>query len=159
MGSHHLSALQDRCVAICDADKNRWAKAAQLVSPQAKVYTDFRQLLEQKDVDTVIIATTDHWHGIMTIMACEAGKDVYCEKPARVTIAEGRAMVNAAKRDGRIIQFGSQGRSQSAAYHACSYVRNGMIGRVNRVHCWHYANPVGATKPDSDPPPELDYDA
>ncbi len=158
MGSYHLRLLKDQCVAICDVDQRRLAKAGQVVGPKARLYRDFRELLAQPEVDAVIIATPDHWHAVMTIMACEAGKDVYCEKPACCTIAEGRAMVNAAKRYERIIQIGSQGRSQSAAYFACAYLSNGMIGQVSRVNCWHYANPVGGFKPYTEPPPELDYD-
>jgi len=167
MGGYHLSFIRDHpglatCVAVADVDKNRLANAAKTLAEkgvQAKQFSDFRELLELKDVDACIIATPDHWHAVHTIMACEAGKDVYCEKPACCTIAEGRAMVNAGKRYGRIIQIGSQGRSQSAAYYAGSYIRNGKIGRVNKVACWHYENPQGAQGPDTDPPPELDYDA
>jgi predicted dehydrogenase len=92
-------------------------------------------------------------------MACQAGKDVYVEKPACNTIEEGRAMVQAAERYGRVVQVGSQGRSQSAAWHACNYVRNGQLGTVRKVTCWHYASPAGDWTPYADPPPELDYDA
>ncbi len=93
----------------------------------------------------------------MMIYACEAGKDVYVQKPASVTIEEGRKMVEAANRCGRVVQVGSQGRSQVGAYKACCYVRNGMIGKVKEVDCWHYANPVGGFRPDCPPPPELDW--
>src|SRR5436190_10667936 len=111
------------------------------------------------DVDAVFIASPDHWHALMTIMACEAGKDVYVEKPACLTIEEGRAMIRAAERYGRVVQVGSQGRSQPAAYRACSYIRNGQIGTVRKVACWHYASPAGDWTPDSEPPSNLDYDA
>lgn len=76
----------------------------------------------------------------MTVMACEAGKEVYVEKPACLTIEEGRAMINAAERYGRVVQVGSQGRSQPAAWHARSYIGNGQIGTVRRVTCRHYAS-------------------
>jgi predicted dehydrogenase len=158
MGSGHLQGLAQMCVAICDVDKRRLAKAAEITGGKAKTYTDYRQLLENKDVDAVFIATPDHWHALTTIHACQAGKDVYCEKPACNTIAEGRAMVEAAQRYGRIIQIGSQGRSTPAAHAACTYIRNGMIGKVSKVTCWHYANPVGGFQPDGEPPPDLDYD-
>jgi len=163
MGSGHLNYVKThpqlaQSVALADVDQNRLKKAAELVGGSPRLYSDFRQLLELKDVDAVIIATPDHWHAVHTIMACEAGKDVYCEKPACCTIAEGRAMVNAAKRFDRIIQIGSQGRSTTAAYYACCYLRNGRVGKVSKVACWHYENPTGATNPDTAPPPELDYD-
>jgi predicted dehydrogenase len=145
-------------VALCDIDANRLDQAASRVGGKPRLYKDFRQLLEQKDIDAVFIATPDHWHALMTILACEAGKDVYVEKPACKTIEEGRAMVKAAERYGRVVQVGSQGRSQQAAYHACKYIRNGQIGTVRKVTCWHYENPEGDWTPDSPPPPELDYD-
>ena len=147
-----------RSVALCDVDSGRLDKAATRVGGHPKLYKDFRRLLEDKDVDAVFIATPDHWHALMTVMACEAGKDVYVEKPACLTIEEGRAMVQAAERYGRVVQVGAQGRSQPAAWHACSYIRNGQIGTVRRVTCWHYASPTGDWTPDSSPPPELDYE-
>jgi predicted dehydrogenase len=147
-----------RSVALCDVDSARLDKAATRVGGHPKLYKDFRRLLEDKDVDAVFIATPDHWHALMTVMACEAGKDVYVEKPACLTIEEGRAMVQAAERYGRVVQVGAQGRSQPAAWHACSYIRNGQIGTVRRVTCWHYASPTGDWTPDSTPPSELDYE-
>ena len=148
-----------RSVALCDVDTQRLDDAATRVGGRPKTYKDFRRLLEDKDVDAVYIATPDHWHALMTVMACEAGKDVYVEKPACLTIEEGRAMVQAAQRYGSVVQVGSQGRSQTAAYQACTYIRNGQLGTVRRVACWHYASPAGDWTPDSDPPPNLDYDA
>ena len=147
-----------RSVALCDVDSQRLDKAATRVGGHPKLYKDFRRLLEDKDVDAVFIATPDHWHALMTIMACEAGKDVYVEKPACLTIEEGRAMIQAAERYGRVVQVGSQGRSQPAAYSACEYIRNGQIGTVRKVTCWHYASPTGDWTPDAAPPPSLDYD-
>jgi len=146
-------------VALCDVDSKRLDEAATKVGGQPKLYKDFRRLLEQKDVDAVYIAAPDHWHALMTILACQAGKDVYVEKPACNTIEEGRAMVRAAERYARVVQVGSQGRSQPAAWRACSYIRNGRIGKVSKVTCWHYASPAGDWTPDSAPPPNLDYDA
>jgi predicted dehydrogenase len=148
-----------RSIAVCDVDSQRLDDAATRVGGHPKTYRDFRRMLEDKDVDAVFIATPDHWHGLMTVMACEAGKDVYVEKPACLTIEEGRAMVRAAGRYGRVVQVGSQGRSQPAAYHACAYIRNGQIGKVRSVTCWHYASPAGDWTPDSAPPSNLDYDS
>ncbi|MBI4873916.1 MAG: Gfo/Idh/MocA family oxidoreductase [Acidobacteria bacterium] len=147
-----------RSVALCDIDSGRMDKAASVVGGQPRLYKDFRKLLEQKDLDAVVIAAPDHWHALLTVMACMAGKDVYCEKPACNTIEEGRAMVTAAERYDRVVQIGSQGRSQLAAYQAARYVRNGQLGKVGRVACWHYANPAGDWTPDAAAPPELDYE-
>ena len=157
-GSGDRTLRPARSVALCDVDTARLDKAATRVGGHPKLYKDFRQLLEDKDVDAVFIATPDHWHALMAIMACEAGKDVYVEKPACLTIEEGRAMVQAAERYGRVVQVGAQGRSMPAAWHACSYIRNGQIGTVRRVTCWHYASPTGDWTPDTTPPPELDYE-
>lgn len=158
MGMGHLSGMKELCGAIADVDQTHLAHAAQVVGRYVPLYKDFRQLLDQRDIDAVIIATPDHWHAVMTIYACEAGKDVYVQKPASVTIEEGRKMVEAAQRAGRVVQVGSQGRSTEGAYRACAYIRNGMIGRVREVTCWHYENPVGGFRPDCDPPPHLDWD-
>ncbi len=158
MGTGHLNSLRNHVGAICDVYEPHLQRGAKVVGRYVPLYKDFRKLLDQQDLDGVVIATPDHWHGVMTVMACEAGKDVYVQKPASVTVEEGQAMANAAERCSRVVQVGSQGRSTSAAYHACSFIRNGMIGKVTRVDCWHYNNPVGGFKPDSDPPKDLDWD-
>jgi predicted dehydrogenase len=158
MGTGHLNFFKDNVGALCDVDENHLQRAAGIIGRYVPLYKDFRQLLEQKDLDGVVIATPDHWHGVMAVMACEAGKDVYVQKPACNTIEEGRAMANAARRWGRVVQVGSQGRSTVAAYKASEYINNGQIGRVRHVECWHYPNPVGGTAPDSDPPAQLDWD-
>ncbi|MBI1387107.1 MAG: gfo/Idh/MocA family oxidoreductase [bacterium] len=145
-------------VAICDVDQDRLQKAAERVGGNPTLYTDYRDLLDQKDLDAVFVTTPDHWHAIMTIHACEAGKDVYVEKPACKTIEEGRAMVTAARRYARVVQVGSQGRSQEGAYHANKYIQNGQIGHVSEVRCWHYENPQTKWSPATPPPEELDYE-
>jgi len=145
-------------VAICDVDEKRLAQAAKRVGGNPTLYKDYRDLLDRKDIDGVFVTSPDHWHALMTIHACEAGKDVYVEKPACKTIEEGRAMVTAATRYARIVQVGSQGRSQEGAYHANKYIANGQLGHVSKVACWHYSNPRGDWTPNSDPPQELDFD-
>jgi predicted dehydrogenase len=155
-GSRYLRPA--RSVALCDIDASRLDIAATKVGGRPKLYKDFRRLLEDKDVDAVVIGSPDHWHALMTIMACQAGKDVYVEKPACNTIEEGRAMVTAAERYGRVVQVGSQGRSQLSAWQAATYIRNGQLGTVRRVLCWHYASPQGDWTPDADPPAGLDYE-
>ncbi len=96
-------------------------------------YNDFRVLLARDDIDAVSITTPDHWHSIQTIMAARAGKHIYCQKPLSLTIADGRAMVEAVRRRGIILQTGSQHRSKETTRFACELVRNGRIGRVRRV--------------------------
>jgi predicted dehydrogenase len=96
-------------------------------------YNDFRDLLARDDIDAVSVTTPDHWHAIPTIMAARAGKHIYCQKPLSLTIAEGRAMVEAVRRYGVILQTGSQHRSKQRMRFACELVRNGRIGQVKRV--------------------------
>lgn len=98
-----------------------------------KRYKDFRELLARKDIDAVVIATPDHWHAVMAVKACEAGKDVYCEKPLSLTIAEGRAMVTAARKHNRVFQTGSMQRSWKEFRQAVELVRNGYIGDITSV--------------------------
>jgi predicted dehydrogenase len=157
MGTGHLNFFREMAGALCDVDDNHLQRAARIVGRYVPLHKDFRALLDQKDLDAVVIATPDHWHGVMCIYACEAGKDVYVQKPASVTIEEGRKMVEAAERCGRVVQVGSQGRSTRAAFESCAYIRNGTIGRVREVECWHYENPVGGFKPDAEAPAQLDW--
>lgn len=150
---------------LCDIDANRLEKAAERASEgesslrrKLKLYTDYRELLDQKEIDAVFIASPDHWHALHCVHACEAGKDVYVEKPACKTIEEGQAMVSAAERYARVVQVGSQGRSQAGAYHGHKYIANDQIGRVREIRCWHYPTPAGDWTPNTDPPAELDYE-
>ena len=115
-GKSNMGALIKMAVpvAVCDVDSARLAEAAAIVNKaRAGVVAekDYRKLLERKDIDAVVVTTPDHWHARITIDACAAGKDVYCEKPLSLTVAEGRAMVNAARKHGRVVQTGSQQRS------------------------------------------------
>jgi predicted dehydrogenase len=145
-------------IALCDVDENRLQDAAKRARGNPKLYTDYRDLLENKDIDAVFIASPDHWHALHTVHACEAGLDVYCEKPACKSMKEGLAMVEAAKRYSRVVQIGSQGRSQEGAYYGKRYINNGQIGNVSEVRCWHYPSPTGNWVPNEDPPENLDYD-
>ncbi len=166
MGSVHLQNLlacrqegKAEVAAVCDADEGRLARAAKVAGLYAEPYRDYRYLLERHDIDAVVIATPDHWHAVQTVHACESGKHVYVEKPASVTIEEGKAMVAAARKHRRAVQVGAQGRTGLGAWHTCRAIRNGIVGPVKKVTCWHYANPVDDhPAPDSDPPPELDWD-
>ena len=114
-------------------------------------HTDFREVLARRDVDAVVIVAPDHWHAIMTIMAAQAGKDIYCEKPLSLTIAEGRAMVAATKRAGVVVQTGSHQRSSALTRFGCELVRNGRIGRLKRIETsigpWNRFGPADAWAP------------
>jgi predicted dehydrogenase len=148
--------------AVCDADDNRLLAAYENVGGSAArvtPYRDYRYIVERKDIDAVLIATPDHWHAVQTVHACESGKHVYVEKPASVTVAEGRAMVTAARANKVAVQVGAQARTAKGGWHTCRAIRNGIIGKVHKVSCWHYANPVDEQPvPDSEPPEGLDWD-
>jgi predicted dehydrogenase len=162
MGGGHLGAMVNRTdasvVAVCDVDQDRLASARHAARDQAEAFTDYRRLLDRKDIDAVVVASPDHWHPLMTIHACEAGKDVYCEKPLSVTVLEGQTMVQAARRYARVVQLGTQWRSSAIGRCTAQYVRNGYCGRVREVRCWHYPNPTTDFSGDSDPPKGLDWD-
>ena len=137
--------------AVCDLyefNRNRALKLTEgqkSAEPVAAV-ADFRRVLDRKDIDAVIVATPDHWHAIPTILACDAGKDVYVEKPLAHNVREGRLMVQAAKRNNRVLQMGTQQRSGAHFREAVDLVRGGAIGKVTRVATWNFGNqwPHGA---------------
>jgi len=148
-------------VAIADPFEPRVNEAIEMTLGKAKGYKDFRRILEHKDIDAVVISTPDHWHAIPMIMACEAGKDVYVEKPISHTLYEGRKMVEAASRYKRVVQVGTQQRSGEHFQKAVELVRGGKIGKVTLAETWIHGNewPEGIeSPPDSDPPPGLDWD-
>lgn len=147
-------------VALCDIYEPNLEQALKM-APQAKVYKDFRELLAAKDIDAVNVSTPDHWHAYMTVEACKAGKDVYVEKPISVAVEEGRMMVQAARKYGRVVQVGTQQRSGIHFAQAREVVRSGRLGKISFVRTWNYGNeyPDGiGNPPDSDPPAELDWD-
>ncbi|MDP7017930.1 MAG: Gfo/Idh/MocA family oxidoreductase [Pirellulaceae bacterium] len=164
-GGGNLRRLLNHAAAVCDVDSGHAAKAANKVEKEGRkcpVYTDYRKLLERKDIDAVVVSTPDHWHALCTIDACQAGKDVYCEKPLSLTIAEGRKMVEAARHNKRIVQTGSQQRSANNFRYACELVRNGRIGKLQKVYVGiagsNHPYRKNPPKPDGDPPTQLDYD-
>ena len=171
---HHLRFLsvnpRVEIAAICDVDRTRAELAARIVAKAYKkrplVYGDFRDLLEQKNLDGVVISTPDHWHSTIAIRAMEAGKDVYCEKPLTLFIAEGRRMVNVARQYGTVFQVGSQQRSDWRFRQAVALVRAGRIGKLKRITS-HLGNPgttsgafinPGVWEPAETPPEGLDFD-
>lgn len=158
-GSSHLKSIGEHAGALCDVDTNQLEKAAGLLGRNVPLYTDYRELLDRKDIDAIVIASPDHWHSLMMIHACEAGKDVYVEKPACKYIEEGRAMVRTATRTKRVVQVGSQGRCHPGAAALKAFLKSGAIGKVNRVDCWHNDNPVGGDPlKNKKPPATLDWD-
>ena len=152
-------------VALCDVDKNvisqRMGDLAKLKveAAKVKVYDDYRKLLENKDVDAVIIGTPDHWHALMMIHACEAGKDVYVEKPVGNSIMECRAMVNAQQKYNRVVQAGQWQRSQQHFKDAVDFVQSGQLGNIRTVKVWCYQGWMkpGPVVPDTAPPAGVDY--
>lgn len=135
--------------------------AARKVRSDPQTFRDYRNLLDLTDIDAVIVATPDHWHALHTIHACEAWKDVYVEKPLSLTVLEGRRMVETARRYRRVVQVGTQRRSAPFCREAMEFVRDGGIGKVTAVRCFHLTNewPVGLGNPsDGEPPPGLDWD-
>src|SRR5262249_29912206 len=162
-GKGNLRTHLKNTVAVCEVDSKRLAAAKESVETATKkkcaAYGDYRKLLADKNVDAVVITTPDHWHALMTIDACAAGKDVYVEKPLTLTIAEGRAMVAAARKYKRVVQTGSQQRSDARFRQACELVRNGKIGKVHTVRVGiPGVNFKGPAVPDTKPPAELDYE-
>jgi predicted dehydrogenase len=158
-----------RVVAVCDLDSQRVQEATDLVNghyskttgkPYKGVtgYAQYRELLADKDIDAVVISTPDHWHALIAIDAVRAGKDVYLQKPASLTIAEGRALANAVQQSGRIFQIGSQQRSSPQFRYAAELVRNGRIGELKTVYVGLPGDPAGGEDPVMPVPPNLNYD-
>ncbi|WP_031530145.1 Gfo/Idh/MocA family protein [Dyadobacter crusticola] len=150
------------CVALCDVDKNVLDKrAAELAAKgtNVKIYGDYRQLLDDKSIDAVVIGTPDHWHCLMMAEACEAGKDVYVEKPIGNSIAECRSMVAAQKRYNRVVQVGQWQRSQKHFRDAIQFVHSGKLGKIGLVKVWGYFNygTLLSNIPDSQAPAGVDY--
>lgn len=167
MGWSDLSAMlrhpEAQCVALCDVDKNVLdSRVAELKQKNITVtaYSDYRKLLEDKNIDAVIIGTPDHWHCKIMVDACMAGKDVYCEKPVGNSIAECKVMVDAQQKYNRVVQVGQWQRSQKHFSDAIEFVRAGKLGNVRLVKAWAYQGwmkPV-PVQPDSAPPAGVDYD-
>lgn len=145
---------------LADVDDNRLANAANSsVGQGAKTTKDFREILDDKSVDAVMIATPDHWHAPASILACDAGKHVYVEKPCSHNIREGRLLVEAARRNDRVVQHGTQVRSTSMMIEAVKKLREGIIGDVLIAKAWNIQrrSTIGRGQP-GDPPAGLDYD-
>jgi len=138
MGTGNLRAfLGDKrvqAVAVCDVDENHRNRALGIAGLKADAgYGDYREVLARDDVDTVMIATPDHWHALITVAACRAGKDIYCEKPLTASIREGRIVSDVVRKEKRVLQCGTWRRSMARVRTACELVRNGYIGELQSI--------------------------
>jgi len=153
-------------VSLCDVDRSMLAGAAEIVAQRQKsgksprTYGDYREMLKEKDLDVVLIATPDHWHALPMIAAVEAGADVYVQKPISVDIAEGQAMLAAARKHGRVVQVGTQRRSTPHLVEARdAIIKPGKLGKIGfvKIYCYYHMRNSG-NPPDATPPETLDYE-
>jgi predicted dehydrogenase len=156
-------------LAVCEVDTTRredakrivqehYSKANQTSYQGCATYNDFRELLSRRDIDAVVIATPDHWHAIISIAAANAGKDIYCEKPLTQTIHEAREVVKAVRKNNRVFQTGSMQRSSREFHKACELVRNGVLGKLEKVEVSVGGPPVPCDLPAEEKPEGLDWD-
>lgn len=152
-----------RVVAVCDVDQKHLARAASIVEKKTErkpsMYKDFRELLDRDDIDAVTVTTPDHWHALPFVYACEAGKDIFVEKPLSHSLYEGRKMVDAAKKYKRVSQMGNHIHSGQNYRKVVRIVRSGILGDITRVQVWKTSGIENFGKPgDTNPPDCLDYD-
>ncbi len=145
-------------VAVCDVDSGRAETARQKLSGgSADLFSDYREVLDRKDIDAVTIGTPDHWHSKIAIEAMQAGKDVYCEKPLTLTIEEGKQICATVEKTGRVFQVGTQQRSHGPFAKSIAMCRNGSVGNVKRILVAIGGGPGGGPFKKSDPPEHLDW--
>jgi len=153
-------------VSLCDVDKTMLAAAAEIVSgrqqskKKPRTYSDYREMLKEKDLDIVLIATPDHWHALTMIEAVKAGADVYCQKPISVDVVEGQAMLAAARKYRRVVQVGTQRRSTPHLIEARDTIlKQGKLGKIGlvEIYCYYHMR-ANSNPPDIDPPANLDYE-
>ncbi|MBN2315579.1 MAG: Gfo/Idh/MocA family oxidoreductase [Sedimentisphaerales bacterium] len=156
-GDARNAGRHGQIVAVCDVDAGHLA-AAQKDFPGAKGYADFRELLERDDIDAVICGTVDHWHTLVAMATMKAGKDIYCEKPLTLTIDEGKRLVEVQKQTKRVLQTGTQQRSSIYFRMACDLIRNGRIGKIQKVEVWLPAGLRQGPFKTSPVPEGFDYD-
>ena len=166
-GSNHIKYFSRipgvRVVALCDADTSfidREVKKLKEQKRRVDTYVDVRKLLEDKNIDAIITATPNHWHSLVTVWACQAGKDVYVEKPVSHNIWEGRKMVEAARKHNRIVQAGTQRRSDEGIAAAFEYIKQGKLGRILRARCYYFSprGPIGKVDGPQPIPETVNYD-
>ena len=164
IGAQHVYDFKNQrdvdLAAMSDIYQPRMEEGIRACGGKAKGYKDFRKLLDDKDIQAVVVSTPDHWHAMMTIMACAAGKDVYVEKPMTLFVREGRWMINAARKYKRVVQVGTQQRSGKHYQQAKQLIADGTIGKVHSVRMASFRNVMpGFGRPTADQvPTELDYD-
>src|SRR6478736_5920447 len=164
IGKRHVLDFQQQpdvnMVAVAECHEGRLNEAKALIGGNVRGYRDFRKLLDDKDVDAVVISTPDHWHALMTMLACAAGKDVYVEKPLTLFPREGRWMIDVANKHKRVVQIGTQQRSGPHYSRAKELIQSGHIGKVVSVRMQGYRNIMpGFGRPADRPPPaDLDWD-
>jgi predicted dehydrogenase len=163
IGRFHLAALQQQpdvqVAAVCDVHRGRVEAGAEMAGGSVAKYADFRKMLDDKSLDAVYVATPDHWHALMTMMACASGKDVYVEKPLTLFVREGQWMLDIARRYKRVVQVGTQNRSGPPFQKAYELVRQGKLGQIVSAANNNSRNMMpGFGNPPDQPPPDLDYD-
>lgn len=150
-----------RVAAVCDVYEPRRDQARQQAGgDEVQAYGDYRKLLDNKGIDAVVITSNDHWHLLHAVHALQSGKDVYLEKPLATSIVEGRRVIEAARKCGRVVQFGTWQRSMEHYQKAAEIVRSGRLGQISEVKVWDYQNyfPGFGSPPNSDPPQGMDWD-
>ena len=153
-------------ISLCDVDKKLLAEAAEMTAgrqaskKKPRTYGDYREMLKEQDLDIALIATPDHWHALAMIAAVEAGADVYVQKPISVDVAEGQAMLAAARKHKRVVQVGTQRRSTPHLVEARDqFIKTGKLGKIAHVEmCCYYHMRARGNPPDTDPPEHLDWD-
>jgi len=165
-GAQHIDVFGNlpgvRVVALCDVDKNildHEAKKFKDRNQKVDTCADVRKLLDDKNIDAIVTAAPNHWHALITIWACQAGKDVYVEKPASHNIWEGRKIVEAARKYNRIVQTGTQNRSDIGLQEAVQYIQQGSLGKILWAHgLWFKLRPsIGKVDGPVKVPPHIDY--
>jgi predicted dehydrogenase len=153
-------------VSLCDVDKRMLSEAADMVAERQaskkrpRCYSDYREMLKEKDLDIVEVATPDHWHALTMIEAVKSGADVYCQKPISVDVAEGQAMLAAARKYGRVVQIGTQRRSTPHLVEARdTIIKDGRLGKIGlvEIYCYYHMR-ASENPPDTKPPDYLDYE-
>jgi len=164
IGGQHVHDFKNQkdvdMAAMCDVYQPRLEQGVAACGGKAKPYSDFRKMLENKDLQAIVVSTPDHWHALLTIMSCAAGKDVYVEKPLTLFIREGQWMIQAARKYKRVVQVGTQQRSGRHYQEARRLIQDGYIGKVHSVRMASFRNimPGFGAPPDAKAPYEIDYD-
>ena len=165
IGKQHVVDLKKfadvNLVGLCDVYKPRVQEGLAFIgNPNCKGYSDFRKMFDQKDIQGVVVATPDHWHALLTIMACQAGKDVYVEKPLTIFNEEGKWMVQATQKYNRVVCVGTQRRHGRGVAAAKKVIDSGVLGKIHSIRIASYRNiyPGFGKTPVATPPPEIDYD-